>query len=68
MIRRPNQSKGKGFAALLIGVGRIGTAAAQSAARRQGGGVQRGADGESGCTPCAAMARKEAAIARTKGV
>ncbi len=54
---------------LLVSAARIGMAGAEGAARRSapaggGGGEER----DSGCTPCAAMARKNAAIASRKAI
>jgi hypothetical protein len=53
------------FGALLMGAAKIGNALGESIARKQGGGGPR-QPGEPTCTPCAAQARKEAAVARRK--
>lgn len=65
----PNQSSNLGV--LIAGLARVGIAGAQGIARRspaapsgKGGKSSKGG----GCTPCAAMARKQAAIAARKGV
>lgn len=52
------------FGALLLGAAKIGNALGESIARKQGGGPRQ--PGEPTCTPCAAQARKEAAVARRK--
>lgn len=55
----------KTLGALLVSAARIGMAGAEGAARR---GVPAGGGGRAtgGCTPCAAMARKNAAVAARK--
>lgn len=60
------QKPRKTFGALLAAAARVGMAGAEGVARRNapaGGGGERDTGG---CTPCAAMARKNAAIASRK--
>lgn len=57
--------KSSSFGALLMGAAKIGNALGESIARKQGSGGPR-QPGEPTCTPCAAQARKEAAVARRK--
>lgn len=53
----------KTFGALLMAAANIGNAAAHGAARNQIQGRGPQAERESNCTPCAAMAKRQAASA-----